>query len=205
MPKLPTPAPNTVGKTAPSVVSTRRKRRGGKVRSSKASVTAKPATRRQDPIFASALNALAERYTKAINERAKLGYQLAMLNAEIPALEASMQALNSQLHPQAPPVVVDWDIPPQTFQAQAQRSMAEALPLPPRMVPSDLSAQALRRYGAGVAGGNLKGMGSIPASVALKGRRTAPGPIAVEDPLEQPIDGAEIAGDVVEFEEQGVS
>lgn len=211
MPKIPipaSPAPSTVGKTASSVNSTRKsrpRRRKALTSSSKASAPVKRTVPRQDPIFASALNALIERYTKAINKRAELGYQLAMLNAEIPALEDSMKALNNQLHPQ--PLVTgeifqlsneqaaSLSQPSAYYQPPAQRAIAEALPLPPRTVPSDLAAQAMKAYGPGVNGGSLRGMGSIPASIALKGRK-APGPVAVSDPLEEPLEGAEIAGDI---------
>lgn len=174
----------------------------------------KRTAKRQDPIFASALSALVERYQKAISKRAELGYQLAMINAEIPALEASMQALNSQLHPQLenPSVRAALDannglLPPGTFDTETrvytpaagyavtegQRAIAEALPLPARTVPSNLASLALKKYGAGVAGGSLKGMGSIPASQV---QRTPRGPVAVSDPLEEPIEGSELAGDL---------
>lgn len=208
MPKLPIPAPNTVG---PTVRSAKSKRRKAKARSSKVSVPAKPTVKRQDPIFASALNVALERYQKAINERARYMYLVGQLNLEIPALEDSMRTLNNLLHPElavtySPQMAVasPYDISQEqaealSYQPPMQRAIAEALPLPPRTVPSNLAAMALKQYGPGVAGGSLKGMGSIPAAEALKGRgarRSAAGPVAVADPLEQPLDGAEIAGDL---------
>ena len=106
--------------------------------------------------FTMALDAAHRRIAKAIEERAAAQNKLALLNAEIPALERTIAALGGQLKPlPAHPSLARELLPPLPLPAgvDAIGSSLESAPSKP-LIPSNYREP------------NFSGMGSIPASAA---------------------------------------
>lgn len=186
------------------------KSRKRKVKKPVAKPVAKRTSKRADPIFASTLRAAEERFVELTARQQELVYELTMVQAELPAVQATMNALRAQLNPQMggydmalaqPPVYPNYGQQPRTvgphvpapMQSVAQQSLARVLPLPPRK-PGKGYTSADAMSVAKLVMGPLKGMGSIPANQI---NNPAPAQLASEDEtLVDDIGGEELVPDM---------